>query len=160
MAYRFSQSSMALAVVSNHLEELNVSTSTTGNSSINHEDGERSVRDSETASSSYVGGAAMTTTSMAYLPQTLVLCELRHDAFEGSLPSGPSDSGLVSKWRPRDRVNFLSFSIPYIIFSLVFHLVAFCGMYSLWFQLAFCLYFANYHFECRGMQRRFFLSSY
>ncbi|XP_071910271.1 regulatory-associated protein of TOR 1-like isoform X1 [Coffea arabica] len=105
MASRFSQSSMALAVVSNHLEELNISTSTTGNNSINHEDGERSVRDSETASSSYVAGAAMTTTSMAYLPQTLVLCELRHDAFEGSLPSGPSDSGLVSKWRPRDRMK-------------------------------------------------------
>ncbi|KZV17160.1 regulatory-associated protein of TOR 1-like [Dorcoceras hygrometricum] len=106
-ASRFSQSS---AAVSNHLDEFS--------SNDNHvEDGERSVyssnsvdnnnnnaRDfSETASSSYV--AMTTTTSMAYLPQTLVLCEFRHDGFEECVPSGPSDSGLVSKWRPRDRMK-------------------------------------------------------
>ncbi|KAK4342645.1 hypothetical protein RND71_038461 [Anisodus tanguticus] len=77
-----------------------------------NEDGERSsnVRDSDTASSNYVGGGGVaadnamnTTTSMAYLPQTIVLCELRHDGFEDCVPSGPSDTGLVSKWRPRDR---------------------------------------------------------
>ncbi|GER35733.1 regulatory-associated protein of TOR 1 [Striga asiatica] len=55
----------------------------------------------ETASSSY---AAMTdATSMAYLPQTVVLCEHRHDAFEDCLASGLSESGLVPKWRPRER---------------------------------------------------------
>lgn len=102
MASRFSQSSAAVAVVANHFNDcVNI---TSSNTNSNHEDGERSVRDTDTASSSY-GGAAVTTTSMAYLPQTVVLCELRHEAFEGSVPSGPSDSGLVSKWRPRDRVS-------------------------------------------------------
>ncbi|KAL3531617.1 hypothetical protein ACH5RR_005138 [Cinchona calisaya] len=99
MASRFSQSSASLAGVPNHFEELNITTNGLS------EDGERSVRDSETGSSSYGGAVMTTTTSMAYLPQTVVLCELRHDAFEGSLPSGPSDSGLVSKWRPRDRMK-------------------------------------------------------
>ncbi|KAL2509930.1 Regulatory-associated protein of TOR 1 [Forsythia ovata] len=42
---------------------------------------------------------------MAYLPQTLVLCELRHDGFEESVPSGPSNSGLIAKWWPRDRMK-------------------------------------------------------
>lgn len=110
-ASRFSQSTTA---VSNHLEEF------TENGNHVEEDGERSVyssssivntnvnhtnaRDlSETASSSYT--AMTTTTSMAYLPQTVVLCELRHDGFEDCMPAGPSDSGLVSKWRPRDRVS-------------------------------------------------------
>ncbi|KAL2455765.1 Regulatory-associated protein of TOR 1 [Abeliophyllum distichum] len=56
------------------------------------------------ANSSYA--AVMTTTSsMAYLPQTLVLCELRHDGFEESVPSGPSNSGLIAKWWPRDRMK-------------------------------------------------------
>ncbi|KAL0318163.1 UNVERIFIED_CONTAM: Regulatory-associated protein of TOR 1 [Sesamum calycinum] len=106
-ASRFSQSS---AAVLNHLEQVSAS----GN--YVQEDGERSAysvndvyddtnaRDlSETASSSYV--AMTTTTSMAYLPQTVVLCELRHDGYEESVPSGPSDSGLVSKWRPRERMK-------------------------------------------------------
>ncbi|KAL0285989.1 UNVERIFIED_CONTAM: Regulatory-associated protein of TOR 1, partial [Sesamum angustifolium] len=104
-ASRFSQSSGA---VLNHLEQVSA------NGNYVQEDGERSAysvndvyddtnaRDlSETASSSYV--AMTTTTSMAYLPQTVVLCELRHDGYEESVPSGPSDSGLVSKWRPRER---------------------------------------------------------
>lgn len=50
------------------------------------------------------GGGANAATSMAYLPQTVVLCELRHEAFEACVLSGPSDSGLVSKWRVKDRV--------------------------------------------------------
>lgn len=109
-ASRFSQSTTA---VSNHLEEF------TENGNHVEEDGERSVYSSnsivnsnnnsnardltDTASSSYT--AMTTTTSMAYLPQTVVLCELRHDGFEDCMPSGPSDSGLVSRWRPRDRVS-------------------------------------------------------
>ncbi|KAF3612478.1 hypothetical protein FXO37_36763 [Capsicum annuum] len=99
MASRFSQSSAALDEFGN-------------------EDGDRSsnVRESDTASSSYLGGAGTgfaadnamtTTTSMAYFPQTIVLCELRHDGFEDCVPSGPSDTGLVSKWRPRDRKYLL-----------------------------------------------------
>lgn len=114
MASRFSQSSVA--VVSNHLEEECVSS---------HEDGDLSSqrRDSETASSSYGNATTATATSMAYLPQTVVLCEFRHEAFEACLPTGPSDSGLVSKWRPKDRViplfQFMSFlSLPCINLSL------------------------------------------
>uniref|UniRef100_A0A5B6ZMP6 Putative regulatory-associated protein of TOR 1 n=1 Tax=Davidia involucrata TaxID=16924 RepID=A0A5B6ZMP6_DAVIN len=96
MASRLSQSSVA---VSNHLDECS-----------SHEDGDmvglRRDRDSETASSSYGNDTTTTTaTSMAYLPQTVVLCELRHEAFEACVPSGPSDSGLVSKWRPKDRMK-------------------------------------------------------
>ncbi|KAK9289676.1 hypothetical protein L1049_007834 [Liquidambar formosana] len=94
MASRFSQLSLA---VSNHLDECS-----------SHEDGDFGAqrRDSETASSSYGNATTATaTTSMAYLPQTMVLCELRHEAFEACLPSGPSDSGLVSKWRPKDRMK-------------------------------------------------------
>ncbi|KAL6520870.1 Regulatory-associated protein of TOR 1 [Orobanche gracilis] len=104
----FSQSTQA---VSNHLNEY----SENGNHV--EEDGERSVyssnriknsnsnaRDiSDTASSSLA--AMTTTTDMAYLPQTVVLCELRHDGFEDCMPSGPADSGVVSKWRPRDRMK-------------------------------------------------------
>ncbi|KAL2479311.1 Regulatory-associated protein of TOR 1 [Abeliophyllum distichum] len=105
-ASRFSQSS---AAVSNHLVEFSA------NGNHVEEDGERSVNSSnsisntnardlsETTSSSYA--VMTTTTSMAYLPQNLVLCELRHDGFEECVPSGPSDSGLVSKWRPRDRMK-------------------------------------------------------
>ncbi|CAK9153753.1 unnamed protein product [Ilex paraguariensis] len=96
MASRFSASS---AAVSNHLEEYNT----------NHEDVDlqrNRDRDSETASSSYGGNATtITATSMAYLPQNIVFCELRHEAFEACEPSGPLDSGLVSKWRPKDRMK-------------------------------------------------------
>ncbi|CAL0328335.1 unnamed protein product [Lupinus luteus] len=71
-------------------------------------------RDSELAapaSTSYGGNGSSTAadsagvgaTSMAYLSQTVVLCELRHDAFEASVPIGPCQSGLVSRWRPKDR---------------------------------------------------------
>ncbi|KAK4396053.1 Regulatory-associated protein of TOR 1 [Sesamum angolense] len=106
-ASRFSQST---AAVSNHLEEFSVNgnhveedggRSVYSSSSINNNSNARDL--SETASSSYA--AMTTTTSMAYLPQTVVFCELRHDGFEDCMPSGPSDSGLVSKWRPRDRMK-------------------------------------------------------
>ncbi|CAA3001292.1 regulatory-associated of TOR 1 [Olea europaea subsp. europaea] len=105
-ASRFSQSS---AAVSNHLVEFSA------NGNHMEEDGERSVNSSnsigntnardlsEIASSSYA--VMTTTTSMAYLPQNLVLCELRHDGFEESVPSGSSDSVSVSKWRPKDRMK-------------------------------------------------------
>lgn len=97
MASRFSQS----AVVSNHL-----------NDDCGSAHGDVDLRrDFDTASSSYTNNASVTTitttttTSLAYLPQTVVLCELRHEAFEASTPTGPSDSGLVSKWRPKDRMK-------------------------------------------------------
>ncbi|KAL7169522.1 hypothetical protein ACSBR2_034536 [Camellia fascicularis] len=96
MASRFSQSS---AAVSNHLDECS-----------NAEDvdlvGQRRDRDPDAASSSYGNGATTSTaTSMAYLPQTIVFCDFRHEDFEDCVPSGPSDSGLVSKWRPKDRMK-------------------------------------------------------
>ncbi|XP_061357786.1 regulatory-associated protein of TOR 1-like isoform X2 [Gastrolobium bilobum] len=104
MASRFSQSTVL--VVSNHDDSTASSSSTI--TAVNEDGGDFvSVphrRDSEAAiaSSSYGGNAA---TSMAYLPQTQVLCELRHDAFEAPVAAGPSDSGLVSKWRPKDRMK-------------------------------------------------------
>ncbi|XP_062080719.1 regulatory-associated protein of TOR 1-like [Humulus lupulus] len=92
MASRFLQS--LVVVVSNHLEEDYVSS----------HDVYLSLQrmDSETASSSCGNGTTATTTSMAYFPQTVVLCEFQHEA---CLPAGPSDSGLVSKWRPKDRIK-------------------------------------------------------
>lgn len=99
MASRFSQSS---ASVSSHLDDLS-----------NREDGDSSGqrRESETAAGATLSPAV---TTMAYIPQTVLLCESRHDGFEECVPMGPSESGLVSKWRPKDRVStcsrFLSLS--------------------------------------------------
>lgn len=112
MATRFAQSTV---VVSNHLDEY-----------LSRDDGElyRQRDLSETASTSgggngyegaivvssaAAGTTTTTATSMMYLPQTIVFCELRHEAFEDSVPTGPAESGLVSKWRPRDRVRLLAF---------------------------------------------------
>ncbi|KAL9398912.1 hypothetical protein Peur_007873 [Populus x canadensis] len=115
MASRFSSQS-PVAFVSNHYDHYpssheddatDVARRDDNNNSNNNRD-----RDSDTASTSNYGGGnatasttATTTTSTAYLPQTVVLCELRHEAFEASVPTGPSDSGLVSKWRPKDRMK-------------------------------------------------------
>ncbi|XVF84220.1 hypothetical protein PTKIN_Ptkin17bG0008200 [Pterospermum kingtungense] len=108
MTSRFSQLSLA---VSNHVSDGNAS------SGDYHEDDAAAAaadvasqrRDFDTAStSSYANGASSSgtaPTTMAYLPQTVVLCELRHAAFEASTPTGPSDGGLVSKWRPKDRMK-------------------------------------------------------
>ncbi|VFQ79514.1 unnamed protein product [Cuscuta campestris] len=103
MASRFSQSSAT--VVSSHLEDYtDQEDRETGSSNQNR------IRDSLEAAPSSYGGSAdnastsmTTTTSMAYLPQTIVFCELRHDGFEECVPSGQLERGLVSKWRPRDR---------------------------------------------------------
>lgn len=81
------------SVVSSHLDELTEE----DNSNFRNVDAESSISYSHDAAA-----AAVTVTSMAYLPQTSVLCELRHEAFEAC---GPLDSGLVSKWRPKDRVS-------------------------------------------------------
>ncbi|KAL5709830.1 Regulatory-associated protein of TOR 1 [Ranunculus cassubicifolius] len=89
MATRFSQSSSSL---SNHLDNYS-----TRDELFDY----RRLADSDTASTSN----ATTITSMAYLPQTIVLSELRHESFEASTPSGPSDTGIVSKWRPKDRMK-------------------------------------------------------
>lgn len=117
MASRFSQS----VVVSNHL-----------NDDCGSAHGDVDLRrDSDTASSSYTNNASVTTitttttTSLAYLPQTVVLCELRHEAFEASTPTGPSDSGLVSKWRPKDRVSahFKTIIVKIVFFWLILSLL-------------------------------------
>ena len=44
--------------------------------------------------------------SVTYLPQVMVLCEQRHEGIDeaAAAAAGPSTSGLVSKWRPKDRV--------------------------------------------------------
>ncbi|MQM11363.1 hypothetical protein Taro_044273 [Colocasia esculenta] len=83
---------VAMVAAGSHLDEF-----------FGREDGESGAqrRDSEAST----GSNSAATTSMAYLPQTLVLCELRHEAFEAFVPSGPPESGLVSKWRAKDRVN-------------------------------------------------------
>ncbi|GAB2235961.1 hypothetical protein Droror1_Dr00026406 [Drosera rotundifolia] len=106
MSTRFSHSSVP---VSNHLDEC----------SSRDEDGGFRRDLWETASSSSGGGGVygnvvmsnMTSTidtgvtSMAYLPQTVVLGELRHDGFEASSSSQPAEVGFVSKWRPKDRMK-------------------------------------------------------
>ncbi|KAK8619393.1 hypothetical protein V6N13_133355 [Hibiscus sabdariffa] len=105
MTSRFSQLSLA---VSNHVTDGN------GSGGDYHEDVTSADlasqrMDFDTAStSSYANAAASSATApttMVYLPQTVVLCELRHAAFEASTPTGPSASGLVSKWRPKDRMK-------------------------------------------------------
>ncbi|KAK1270551.1 Regulatory-associated protein of TOR 1 [Acorus gramineus] len=94
MASRFSQSSAAS--LSNHLEEF---------SGREDEEKREAVEGISPPGSVSAFGGSTTTTSMAYLSQTVVLCEPRHEAFEACLPSGPSESGLVSKWRPKERMK-------------------------------------------------------
>ncbi|XP_039824482.1 regulatory-associated protein of TOR 1-like isoform X2 [Panicum virgatum] len=45
--------------------------------------------------------------SVAYPPQVVVLCEQRHEGIDeaAAAAAGPSTSGLVSKWRPKDRMK-------------------------------------------------------
>ncbi|KAL2330582.1 hypothetical protein Fmac_018163 [Flemingia macrophylla] len=107
MASRFSQSTVLVVPTQNHHDDSTASSSSSAVAAATNDDADfPNRRDSEAAiassSGNYAGNAA---TSMAYLPQTVVLCELRHDAFEAAVPAGPSDSGLVSKWRPKDRMK-------------------------------------------------------
>lgn len=141
MASRFSQSSGA---VSNHLMSECSSC----------DEGDRNGgRVTETtaatvASSSYGNGTVVTVTSMAYLPQTVVLCELRHEAFERCVPSGPLDSGLVSKWRPKDRVRWFMFwylSLFCFLDCFMLYLDAKDGYFMLY------VYYCNYPSEFVGL---------
>ncbi|KAF7825456.1 regulatory-associated protein of TOR 1-like [Senna tora] len=102
-------------VVSNHLDDCG--TSTPESSDLGSQ-----RRDSEAASSSYGNATVSTATSMAYLPQTVVLCELRHEAFEASVPTGPSESGVVSKWRPKERSMHLEMLILVLLEGFCFDL--------------------------------------
>ncbi|TYH98494.1 hypothetical protein ES332_A11G000200v1 [Gossypium tomentosum] len=105
MTSRFSQLSLA---VSNHVIDGNVSSGGYHDDDVASADLMSQRRDLDAASTSSYANAVTSTasvpTTMAYLPQTVVLCELRHAAFEASTPTGPSDSGLASKWRPKDKV--------------------------------------------------------
>lgn len=106
----FAQSSAAstTVVVTNPVDEFS-----------SKEDGDERVNEIVVAVSS--GPAAATTTatsSIAYLPQTVVLSDFRHDGFEESVPLGPAESGLVSKWRPKDRVSS-SFKLLFLRLLLV-----------------------------------------
>ncbi|KAL9315228.1 hypothetical protein ACSQ67_016229 [Phaseolus vulgaris] len=106
---------MASRFYQNHHDDSTVSSCTSSSSvavviaSYNTDGSDFTPRcDSETAiassSGNYTGNGA---TSMAYLPQIVVLCELRHEAFEAAIPAA-SDNSLVSKWRPKDRVSLLT----------------------------------------------------
>jgi len=126
MASRFSQSTVL--IVPNHHRDDSTSTtafsaSASASAAALNDDGSDfnssfpNRRDSEfgAASSSSVGVYGNAATTMVYLPQTSFFNELRHDAFELELPTGPSDSGLVSKWRPKDRVWFsLEFDFTFL----------------------------------------------
>ncbi|KAL2330579.1 hypothetical protein Fmac_018160 [Flemingia macrophylla] len=109
MASCFSESTALVVPTQNYHDHSHASSSTyaVAVASVTNDDADFSNRrDSEAAiassSGNYAGNAA---TSMVYLPQTVVLCELRHDAFEAAVLAGPSDTGLVSKWRPKDGVS-------------------------------------------------------
>lgn len=96
MSSRFSQS---VTLMSNHLDQCSLPKE--------EEVEARNGGDLDGVSSGFGDRSVVTVTSMAYLPQTSVLCEIRHEAFEVSVPTGPSNTGLVSKWRPKDRVSWL-----------------------------------------------------
>lgn len=109
MASRFSQS---VSLVSSHLDQC----------SVNEEEvEERNGGDLEGAAVSSGFGdrsSVGTVTSMAYLPQTSVLCDGRHEVFEVSVPA--SNTGLVSKWRPKDRVSWFGWFCVNCLLSCVF----------------------------------------
>jgi len=127
MASRFSQSTVLVVPSQNHHDDSTASSSSSSVAVVtatnNTDDADFTNRgDSEAAiassSGNYTGNGP---TSMAYLPQTVVLCELRHEAFEAAVPAGPADSGLVSKWRPKDRVSSIALesSIQLLFVNLV-----------------------------------------
>ncbi|CAJ2670929.1 unnamed protein product [Trifolium pratense] len=109
MASRFSKSTVV--TVPNYHDGSTVtafplSASAATASAINNDSDFTSVphhRDSEFAAEN---SSSTTTTTMAYyLPHTSFFKGLHHDAFELELPKGPSDSDLVSKWRPKDKIK-------------------------------------------------------
>lgn len=106
MASRFSQS---VSLVSNHLDQC----------SVNEEEvEERNGGDLDAVSSGLGDRSVVTVTSMAYLPQTSVLCDGRHEVCEVSVPAGPSNTGLVSKWRPKDRVSWFGYFLCVLFVEL------------------------------------------
>ncbi|KAG2272536.1 hypothetical protein Bca52824_067091 [Brassica carinata] len=109
MVSRFSQSSVSLASNHRYDEEDDdcVSSTAHGDSSVPSR-----RKDSEATTSNIYGNgteerdATATATSMAYLPQTIVLREVRHNASEASAPLGTSDGiALAPKWRLKERMK-------------------------------------------------------
>ncbi|RRT50232.1 hypothetical protein B296_00051887, partial [Ensete ventricosum] len=107
------------ASVSNHLDEFS-----------GREDGDAvtAAEGAEPEVATPAGGnlpvrASAAATSMVYLPHTVVLSDFRHEGFEDCAAVGPSDNGLVSKWRPKDRV--MCFPMP---FRFAFQLICFSSL--------------------------------
>ncbi|KAG5582222.1 hypothetical protein H5410_052849, partial [Solanum commersonii] len=75
--------------------------------SADHEDGDRN---NDGSFDVVAAENEMTTTtketSMAYVPQFIWFRELRHDEFEAYVPTAPANTGLVSKWRIKDRARY------------------------------------------------------
>jgi hypothetical protein len=65
------------------------------------------------------GGGVEAATSVPHFPHNLYLSDLRHDAGEPVTLAGPLESGVVSKWRMKDRV---SPHIPLSLSSTFLHL--------------------------------------
>lgn len=86
------------------------------------------VRESEESSDLSAGGMAMATataTNMAYLPQTVVLCDLRHDALN---ESSSTTEGSETSWRLKERVcTVLAFPLSLYCGRIVyFHMFISC----------------------------------
>lgn len=86
--------------------------------SADHENGDRITNRSFGAAADSGTGITMTTTSMAYSPQFMLFRELRHDEFEAYVPTGLPNTGVVSKWRIKDRVRCASSHICFHYNSL------------------------------------------
>ncbi|XP_074576621.1 regulatory-associated protein of TOR 1-like isoform X1 [Curcuma longa] len=97
MASRLSGSSPS---VSHHLDEFS------GREDGEAAEGEREQEAAQPSGSNFQAAAAAAEgNNMAYLTQTVVLSEFLHEGFEDCTEVGPSDNGLVSKWRPKDRLK-------------------------------------------------------
>ncbi|KFK24674.1 hypothetical protein AALP_AA8G010200 [Arabis alpina] len=99
-------SQSSVTVVTNHRYD-DGCTSTSAASS--HDDGRMSIiasrRIDDDTSSNYGNVTTITATSMAYLPQTIVLCDLRHESSEAITSLGLSDIIQAPRWRLKDRMK-------------------------------------------------------
>ncbi|XP_024011669.1 regulatory-associated protein of TOR 2 isoform X2 [Eutrema salsugineum] len=100
MVSRFSQSSVT--VVTNHRYDDDCTSTSVASS---HDDGRMSIiasrRIDEVATTSGYGNVTtITATSMAYLPQIVVLCELRHDVSDAA-----SETVQAPRWRLKERMK-------------------------------------------------------
>ncbi|RWW17624.1 hypothetical protein GW17_00018433 [Ensete ventricosum] len=91
------------ASVSNHLDGLSGEEDRTGDAASQRTEPEVAA---PAGANLGVRASRAADTGMAYLPHTVVLSDFRHEGFEDCAAVGPSDNGLVSKWRPKDRVIY------------------------------------------------------